>query len=138
MGKNLLRDNMTEKSEPLYCWKVSTDTGEITKYKITHYSKRKIGSYVFEPESKSAKFDYRFFDDKNQLKSTNTDKLDRFVSNQLYSFTDDDERAFKIISESISERIQEHQKLVENNASLLLKFNGGKLRYEENGTTTSI
>lgn len=126
MGRH--RQNMFERTlnenKPLYCWKV-TDEGEIIKSVITMYSDRQVSSYKNLRE-------YRYYDDKRQIITTNTDKLGRFVNNKVYLFEDDDSKAFQIIKDGISEKIIRYQSAVEKQAEFLMKVTGGIQRYEEN------
>lgn len=126
--ENLIKTYNLLQEQPLYCWKLS-DNGDISKFIIKKY--KLYGSQ----DSFTRNQEYRFvfdFGSGSVVTYVKPGNIDKFVSGKVYSFIDDDKRAFDIISDSISNKIICAQKSVEKYASMLMKFSGGKLRYEEN------
>ena len=85
----------------LYCFKLH-ESGEIEKIEIPewHTTRWNTGRFVISFDSNVAqinKYDKRYFLDSN--------KLDRFVTNKLFTFDGDETRAREKIKKTLSERL---------------------------------
>lgn len=83
--------------KPIYCFKVNPYNGEITKYTITDYRKRKIndcGRMVYTFRNPKVCDGYAHYAIENS-------KLDRFVNYKIFTFEDDQTRAERIIANTL-------------------------------------
>ena len=121
--------NKKEKEmENLYCFKFDDITGEITKIVIKDYKIKKINNYN--------RIGYKFYS-KEINKSANyyfveNSKLDRFVSNKIYTFKDDIDMVRRTIRKTLEEKTEEYYRLYTRSNSLLKTFNKRELE-EKNG-----
>ena len=86
--------------KPIYCFKVNPYNGEITKYTIIDYRKRKIndcGRVVYTFRNPKACDGYAHYAIENS-------KLDRFVNYKLFTFEDDRARTERIIANTLCEK----------------------------------
>ena len=124
---SLIKQYNLIQEKPLYCWKVS-DNGDVSKFVIKSYNL--YGTNFTHPE-------YRFvfdFGNGSTVTYVKPSNIDKFVNNKVYSFIDDDDRAFDIIKLSIQNKIISHQQSVEKYAKFFMDVTGGILRYEENNS----
>lgn len=89
--------------EPLYCFRLYPEIGEITCLKITNYSTVTLceftGRYCFEYVDPTTKY-------LNRVRPENIDKL---VHNKVYSFDPDIDHAKEIINNAILDKLNAAQ-----------------------------
>lgn len=106
---------------PLYVFKFDEATGEVKRFVVKNYREITLNShkveYVFQ--SKEINKEQSYFAIRN-------DKLDRFVNNKVVTFHDDYEMAYKIIEDTIHEKINDYQRKVKHQTCILkrLMMNG--------------
>lgn len=108
--------------EPLYCFKFNDETGEITKIEIpkyrTDYNKyTKKNTYVWS-EPRINVSDSHF--------SVSDDKIDRFVTNKVFTFNTDYEHACEIIRNTLIEDAEKLEKQMRRKLELLNIFRAGQ------------
>lgn len=105
--------------QPLYCFKVNPDTGEITTFTITEYQERTniyndLVSYRWvTPRINTTD---RFF-------VTYNGKLDKFTGNKVYSFNPDKQHAVGIMKATLEKKIEEYQKTEKRWQDILHRLN---------------
>lgn len=103
----------------LYCFKFDDVTGEIIRIVLDDYRVRQVNSfgkkvYVFK-SNEICKGVYHY--------SVTSDKLDRFVSNKVFTFVDDLDRVKKIMNDTLKENIAERKRALDRQIYLLNKLN---------------
>jgi len=86
--------------EPLYCFKYEEDTGKITKIVIPEYT---IDANRYT-DKKTYCFDEPKINKSDRHFTVPEAKLDRYVSNKVYTFNGDTQNAKRIILEDITGR----------------------------------
>ena len=104
--------------KPIYVFKFDDISGKITRFVVKEYKEVQINAngkmeYVFC--SKEINKETSYF-------AINSNKFDRFVSNKVVSFHDDYERAYAIIEQTLLAKINENQKIIKRQTSLLNKL----------------
>lgn len=109
---------MEEEKQILYCFKFDDDTGEIQRIVIDDYAIRKVNNFG------KVVYSFRVNELSNGTRvSVVNDKLDRFVSHKIYTFTDDMDRARKIINDTLKKNIAEYQQYLSRQVYMLNKLN---------------
>lgn len=103
----------------LYCFKLDDITGKIKKYTITDFkfSKNAYGYEtrdVWQFRGQLGNNDtYRYYVERN--------KLDRFVTNKLYTLNGDEDRAYQIIMDAIRDKADKAERDMKRYNGLLEK-----------------
>lgn len=109
---------MEEEKQILYCFKFDDITGEIQRVVIDSYSTRQLNSWG------KILYSFKVKDIAGGSKtSVVNEKFDRFVSNKVYTFIDDKDRAKKIINDKLKKNIDEYQHYLSRQIYLLNKLN---------------
>ena len=107
------------KSNILYCFKFNPNTFEITKWEITKYQKRKVNDcgrvvYTFRNSKIS---------DRTGAYSVENTKLNRFVSNKVFTFNPDEKRVRRIIESTLVDKYYTTLKQANSYKRLLVGLN---------------
>lgn len=104
--------------QTLYVWTLNRNTGMVIKEAVTDYEV--VHRHYRHPNQKTYKYtsSYRYYgttyiEDKN---------LDRYFQNQTASFTNDDEKALKIINVGVFNRLKKQNELLQKNIEVYHKF----------------
>lgn len=101
--------------KPLYCFKFNDITGEVTKVVIPEYKEIAINNY--------GKIGYKFISNEINKGSVHylieNGKLDRFVSNKIFTFHDDSRKACEIMAKTLKEKSDEYRRYSDRCTSLL-------------------
>ena len=115
MSRKSLKYDFRSDQPPIYMWNVSKEDGEIEKSIIK--------DYAYRPHSFESSRSYYVYEDKGgNLRFVKIGKLDEFDSGHVYSFTDDDEKAYEAITNGLEKRINESYKKLETLIDYYSKF----------------
>ena len=95
-------------NKSLYCFKVDEQTGLIELFTFTEYKIIEVSSYTHRKE---IRFDSRLVGTKNKsLCCFRYENLDKFVNGRVLSFDSNYNKAFRIIEESLRQKITHLEK----------------------------
>lgn len=86
--------------EPLYCFKLNEQSGEVTCIKISKYERRCLCEYT---QTYALKYKERFTGIKREIRESN---LDKFLNWKVYTFNSDPFHAYEIIRKSLEDKEQ--------------------------------
>lgn len=95
---------MQDKNTPLYCFRIDEETGDITSYTLTDYSKRCISSYTHRNEFR---FDGRLIGCSiKNITVLREENIGRYVNGKVFLYENDIEKARSIVLNDIKNRLE--------------------------------
>lgn len=109
--------------KPLYCFRLDKETGKITRYTIEDYEDIEVSTYTHRRifkfvEKLGAKNDYRY--------TIKHELLDRFVTDKVFTFNPDIDRAYGIINYTIKEKLDKSQTFIDKYTEILHKIEANR------------
>ena len=108
--------------DTLYCFKFNDETGEITKIEITEY-RRTVDTYTGRVHYR---WDTPRINKSDSHFSVTSDKMDRFVTNKVFTLKNDYQYASQIIADTICKDINDLEKQLRRKKELLSVYMKGR------------
>jgi hypothetical protein len=109
-------------NEPLYCYKFDEKTCKMEKIVVTDYE---IVKTNFSSKVRYKICGYQIHKTQKIFWLEDV-KLDRYVSGKVFTFVEDDNRAFQIVLDAVLKRVFEHRKCMVNAMELYNKVKKAK------------